>query len=33
VRENVGMYDMSSLGKIRVEGREAEAFLNYVCGA
>ncbi len=33
VRENVGMYDMSSFGKIRVEGREAEAFLNYVCGA
>lgn len=33
VRENVGMYDMSSFGKIRVEGRDAEAFLNYVCGA
>ncbi len=33
VRENVGMYDMSSFGKIRVEGRNAEAFLNYVCGA
>ena len=23
---------MSSFGKLRVEGREAEAFLNYVCG-
>ena len=32
VRENVGMYDMSSFGKIRVEGSDAEAFLNYVCG-
>ncbi len=27
------MYDMSSFGKIRVEGPEAEAFLNLVCGA
>lgn len=33
IRENVGMYDMSSFGKIRVEGRDAEAFLNHVCGA
>ena len=33
VRENVGMYDMSSFGKIRVEGRDAERFLNFVCGA
>ncbi|MEP2530249.1 FAD-dependent oxidoreductase [Shimia sp.] len=32
VRENVGMYDMSSFGKIRVEGPDAEAFLNYVGG-
>ncbi|GHA59487.1 FAD-dependent oxidoreductase [Amylibacter ulvae] len=32
VRENIGMYDMSSFGKIRIEGRDAEAFLNYVCG-
>ncbi|MEO0547388.1 MAG: FAD-dependent oxidoreductase [Pseudomonadota bacterium] len=32
VRTNVGMYDMSSFGKIRVEGRDAEAFLNRVCG-
>jgi glycine cleavage system aminomethyltransferase T/glycine/D-amino acid oxidase-like deaminating enzyme len=33
VRENVGMYDMTSFGKIRVEGPDAEAFLNRVCGA
>ncbi|WP_333848066.1 FAD-dependent oxidoreductase, partial [Phaeobacter italicus] len=33
VRENVGMYDMSSFGKIRVEGPDAETFLNYICGA
>ncbi|WP_417475375.1 GcvT family protein [Leisingera sp.] len=33
VRENVGMYDMSSFGKIRVEGPDAEAFLNHICGA
>jgi glycine cleavage system aminomethyltransferase T/glycine/D-amino acid oxidase-like deaminating enzyme len=33
VRENVGMYDMSSFGKIRVEGPDAEGFLNHVCGA
>ena len=32
VRENVGLYDMSSFGKIRVEGPEAEAFLNHVAG-
>lgn len=32
IRENVGLYDMSSFGKIRVEGRDAEAFLNHVCG-
>lgn len=32
VRENVGMYDMTSFGKIRVEGRDACAFLNYICG-
>ena len=32
VRNNVGMYDMSSFGKIRVEGRDAEAFMNYVGG-
>ncbi|KNG93481.1 GcvT family protein [Pseudaestuariivita atlantica] len=32
VRENVGMYDMSSFGKLRVEGPDACAFLNYVAG-
>ncbi|WP_397542767.1 FAD-dependent oxidoreductase [Roseovarius salis] len=32
VREGVGMYDMSSFGKLRVEGPDAEAFLNHVCG-
>ncbi|KEJ90402.1 GcvT family protein [Sulfitobacter donghicola] len=32
VRQNVGMYDMSSFGKIRVEGRDAEAYLNYIGG-
>jgi len=32
VRQSVGMYDMSSFGKIRVEGPDAEAFLNYVGG-
>ncbi len=33
VRTNVGMYDMSSFGKLRVEGPDAEGFLNRVCGA
>jgi 4-methylaminobutanoate oxidase (formaldehyde-forming) len=33
VRENVGLYDMSSFGKLRVEGPDACAFLNRVCGA
>ncbi|MEP5731620.1 MAG: FAD-dependent oxidoreductase [Sulfitobacter sp.] len=32
VRQSVGMYDMSSFGKIRVEGPDAEAYLNYVGG-
>ncbi|MDW3224057.1 MAG: FAD-dependent oxidoreductase [Paracoccaceae bacterium] len=32
IRNNVGMYDMSSFGKIRVEGRDAVAFMNYVGG-
>ena len=32
VRENVGMYDMSSFGKIRVEGPDAMAFMNYIGG-
>ncbi|AVO37777.1 GcvT family protein [Pukyongiella litopenaei] len=33
VRENVGMYDMSSFGKLRVEGPDAEDLLNHVSGA
>ncbi len=33
VRKGVGMYDMSSFGKLRIEGPDAEAFLNQVCGA
>ncbi|PYG30528.1 GcvT family protein [Pelagimonas varians] len=32
IRENVGMYDMSSFGKIRVEGPDAQAFMNYIGG-
>ncbi|MEL6522629.1 MAG: FAD-dependent oxidoreductase [Pseudomonadota bacterium] len=32
VRESAGLYDMSSFGKIRVEGRDAEAFLNHIGG-
>ena len=31
VRENVGLFDMSSFAKIRVEGRDAEAVLQRVC--
>ena len=33
IRQGVGLYDMSSFGKLRVEGPDAEAFLNHVCGA
>lgn len=33
MRGGVGFYDMSSFGKIRVEGRDAETFLNRICGA
>jgi 4-methylaminobutanoate oxidase (formaldehyde-forming) len=33
IRGAVGLYDMSSFGKLRVEGRDAEVFLNHVCGA
>ena len=33
VRETVGMYDMSSFGKLRFEGPDAEGFLNRLCGA
>ncbi len=32
IRTGVGMYDMSSFGKIRVEGPDAEAFMNYIGG-
>ena len=32
VRETVGLYDMTSFGKIRVEGRDAEAVMNKICG-
>ena len=32
VRNNVGMYDMTSFGKLRVEGRDAMAFMNYIGG-
>ncbi|AKO98024.1 Glycine cleavage system T protein (aminomethyltransferase) [Marinovum algicola DG 898] len=32
VRSSVGMYDMTSFGKLRVEGPDAETFLNHVCG-
>ena len=31
MREGVGLLDMSSFGKIRVEGRDALAFLQHVC--
>jgi 4-methylaminobutanoate oxidase (formaldehyde-forming) len=30
IREGVGLYDMSSFGKIRVDGPDAEAFLNRI---
>ncbi|WP_226934691.1 GcvT family protein [Pseudogemmobacter faecipullorum] len=33
LRESVGLIDMTSFGKIRVEGRDAMAFLNRVCSA
>lgn len=32
VRGNLGLYDMSSFGKIRVEGRDATTFLNHIGG-
>lgn len=32
IRTGVGMYDMTSFGKLRVEGPDAESFLNYVGG-
>ncbi|MCL5778159.1 FAD-dependent oxidoreductase [Limibaculum sp. FT325] len=33
VREGVGMFDLSTFGKIRVEGRDAEDVLQRICGA
>lgn len=33
VRNGVGFFDMTSFGKIRVEGRDACAFLQKMCGA
>jgi glycine cleavage system T protein len=32
VRQGVGLFDMTSFGKIRIEGRDACAFLNRICG-
>lgn len=32
VRENAGLFDMSSFGKIRIEGRDALPFVNQICG-
>lgn len=32
IRTEVGLYDMSSFGKIRVEGPDATCFLNHICG-
>ncbi len=32
VRQGVGLFDMTSFGKIRVEGRDACEFLQLVCG-
>jgi glycine cleavage system aminomethyltransferase T len=31
VREKVGLFDMTSFGKIRVEGRDALSFLQRLC--
>ena len=33
IRNNIGLYDMSSFGKILIQGPDSEKFLNYVCGA
>src|SRR5215210_2125581 len=33
VRERVGLFDMTSFGKIRVEGRDGCAVLQRLCGA
>jgi glycine cleavage system T protein len=32
VRQGVGLFDMTSFGKIRIEGRDACGFLNRICG-
>tara|TARA_R110002096_G_scaffold28763_16_gene87159 strand:+ start:11150 stop:13594 length:2445 start_codon:yes stop_codon:yes gene_type:complete len=32
VREKVGLFDMTSFGKLRIEGRDALPFLNHICG-
>ncbi|PUB18472.1 GcvT family protein [Yoonia sediminilitoris] len=32
IRQNVGVYDMSSFGKFRVEGPDATAFMNHIGG-
>ena len=32
IRETAGFYDMSSFGKIKIDGLDAERFLNRVCG-
>lgn len=32
IRQNVGMYDMSSFGKLRVEGPDSTRYLNYIAG-
>ena len=32
IRTGVGLYDMTSFGKIRVEGPDAETVLNRICG-
>lgn len=31
VRNHVGLFDVSHMGRISIEGEEAEAFLNYLC--
>ncbi|MEM6546351.1 MAG: FAD-dependent oxidoreductase [Pseudomonadota bacterium] len=33
IREGVGLFDLTSFGKIRVEGRDAEEVLQRICGA
>jgi 4-methylaminobutanoate oxidase (formaldehyde-forming) len=33
VRQNVGVFDQTSFGKILVQGRDAEAILNRICSA